>query len=1150
MTSGWEELIARVSDMVDARLRMSNENDDDNRRDIAEMVSEQLMGDRRSPYVYGLMDKMFRPNYDRKKEWGWLVRDATEKRHRPIRAEEKELEYQKLRELHREYARHLWRCADVEAIKGSMTSPEYPDSEDNKISASVEAKCVSAFLSYLKRCAEIVFGIGDAAGRKDGFATLVDVFVSRLYYLPRKADLLAFSPTAEFGGNEAHDPISEDDVVAHIRDTDDFKYLEQCRRRFDDLSPFPITADRRSGASVKYYGPIGTSGFAKMTRNIVDSLYHMTDFDIQFSVLQFHNFNESTGDEALLSSLAKRDLGPRYDFVIIHSTPDLWPTIARKERANNPDVRIYGITVWEAHDLPPRWDVYLRFVDKVSVPSEFSAVAMRKVGIYPDVVHHPVIDRDSGKEDKCPLANPNTLLRAGDKEDVTVFYNISEWTNRKGLSELVDAFVTEFLDDEGVLLYLKTYGDIGIHEAATYIGDVRLMRGLSPPGISPVYEGDDCEKRVRVGGNIVLDYARVSDSYIDCLHSCADCYVSTCKSEGHGVGVCYAALACKPILVTGYGGQTDYLLEDPVDGDRKVTFMSYGFEPACFCTTWSSKHRACRYLPHCRFFEGFVPENQRWARPDLEDCRRQMRRVAVEQRRQRLDRHRASPMDVTDGTRETRARRFILDKFDRRARAAAFRESVLSTPSVVRDIIPSIRDHNPKPHMLTGFGYTPQSAFYVFRRIRPLRLLVVNCCGYGNVGDDSYGKITRSVLQSGGDGSIEVCVVPDRFVLVETTTGDHHGGYRGTKNLRLVEVARFRNGGNIPRTKLARFDAVVFGGGGLLYPEKFTDADNAMGFYATMCRESRIPYYVISVGFQGIETRACLEDVRRTFARKEFTSFLNSAELVSVRSVVDFRVAADLMTSSAIERLSYHPDLAYATRALWRKSAPESKSKRNVIMVVVSDWANLKRNVLLRDVRETVIPGKDEVVFANWGGLDARLTDAEAVMQEEVKRAFPEGSAKLVSGVKPDLDFLAREAPERTTTMEDMWSLLLRTKVLYTGRYHSLVLGRAASVPRIETFDYMNYKFEADSLSGHGDLDADALAKRALAPLLWVRSVMTKGIPNTDRSASASWTDDYRNTTIVECNVRRGIDVPMLQNLTNVRLHELLSRLAAKEDDD
>ncbi|MDP4590908.1 MAG: glycosyltransferase, partial [Burkholderiaceae bacterium] len=54
------------------------------------------------------------------------------------------------------------------------------------------------------------------------------------------------------------------------------------------------------------------------------------------------------------------------------------------------------------------------------------------------------------------------------------------------------------------------------------------------------------------------DY-NLSDEEILFLHLESDCFVSLARTEGWGLGAFEAARLAKPIIMTGYGGQLDYL---------------------------------------------------------------------------------------------------------------------------------------------------------------------------------------------------------------------------------------------------------------------------------------------------------------------------------------------------------------------------------------------------------------------------------------------------------------------------------------------------------------------------------------------------------------------------------------------------------------
>ena len=88
------------------------------------------------------------------------------------------------------------------------------------------------------------------------------------------------------------------------------------------------------------------------------------------------------------------------------------------------------------------------------------------------------------------------------------------------------------------------------------------------------------------------------------LHQSGDCFVSLCRAEGWGLGAFEAASIGNPVVMTGYGGQADFL--DP----ELCSLVGYSLVP-------------CRV----GFYEqNFTPE-QNWAEPDLDHAVKLMRWV-------------------------------------------------------------------------------------------------------------------------------------------------------------------------------------------------------------------------------------------------------------------------------------------------------------------------------------------------------------------------------------------------------------------------------------------------------------------------------------------------------------------------------------------
>src|SRR5581483_6370804 len=66
-------------------------------------------------------------------------------------------------------------------------------------------------------------------------------------------------------------------------------------------------------------------------------------------------------------------------------------------------------------------------------------------------------------------------------------------------------------------------------------------------------------KRIRNAPPVVMHTEEMSRSQIRELHDQGHCYVSLTHCEGWGLGAFDAASLARPVIMTGYGGQTEFL---------------------------------------------------------------------------------------------------------------------------------------------------------------------------------------------------------------------------------------------------------------------------------------------------------------------------------------------------------------------------------------------------------------------------------------------------------------------------------------------------------------------------------------------------------------------------------------------------------------
>ena len=297
--------------------------------------------------------------------------------------------------------------------------------------------------------------------------------------------------------------------------------------------------------------------------------------------------------------------GLRVDWVPFEGSPDERRRPATQARVavghvvpeRFPEVRalvgsepfLVGHTVWDTDRIPGHWLRYLDEVDLLVVPSRFSAEAFGAVGVSQpvEIVPHvaPAIF------DRQPVAWKR------DSSETFVFYTIGDWTERKAVFKTIEAYLLAFSARDDVLLVVKT----SERDRRTATAG---RRGIAGPGttawaVARLLAGRRDAPRVR------LVTAALTDREIGDLHHRGGCFVSLCRCEGWGLGAFDAAAHGNPVVITGYGGQLDYLAGSP---------YLVGFE----------------LIPveDPAGFPSYAPD-QHWAEPDVEHAARLMQEIAA-----------------------------------------------------------------------------------------------------------------------------------------------------------------------------------------------------------------------------------------------------------------------------------------------------------------------------------------------------------------------------------------------------------------------------------------------------------------------------------------------------------------------------------------
>ena len=235
----------------------------------------------------------------------------------------------------------------------------------------------------------------------------------------------------------------------------------------------------------------------------------------------------------------------RYNTVILHLTPEYYPMWLKRETGK----KMIGYTVWETDKPPGHWPALLNAMDRILVPSQWNREIFIRGGVTKpiSVIPHIAANFSQMRSQSSSIPSSPDLSSWGISADDYVFYNIGMWTTRKALRDTIQCYLDSFTGDDKALLLIKT--------TKYDYTKRRFWRFFSRTE-------DAVRKMVKKYKNparVKLIAKEISQQEIFDIHARGDCYLSLCRAEGWGLGAFDAASLGKPVIITGYGGQIEYL---------------------------------------------------------------------------------------------------------------------------------------------------------------------------------------------------------------------------------------------------------------------------------------------------------------------------------------------------------------------------------------------------------------------------------------------------------------------------------------------------------------------------------------------------------------------------------------------------------------
>ena len=271
----------------------------------------------------------------------------------------------------------------------------------------------------------------------------------------------------------------------------------------------------------------------------------------------------------------------QYSHVVLHTVPEFWPRFIEKDKVN------IGYTAWETDLLPAHWPPILEKMDGILVPSTFNQRVFTHCIREIPVRAVPHITEPHSAPETAQIQNFRE--KYGINPSNRLFYTINAWNGRKNMGNLLHAYLLAFNSNDKVSLVIKT----------SKIGDRHAKSKFKEPVRQIV--NDILGNYIDPAEVILIDDDRLSETEIRILHEIGDVFVSLTHGEGWGMGAAYAASIGNPVIITGWGGQMDYIPEN------YPGILDYDLEPVKFVAGMPS----------------YSPE-QNWARADFDQAMEKM----------------------------------------------------------------------------------------------------------------------------------------------------------------------------------------------------------------------------------------------------------------------------------------------------------------------------------------------------------------------------------------------------------------------------------------------------------------------------------------------------------------------------------------------
>lgn len=273
---------------------------------------------------------------------------------------------------------------------------------------------------------------------------------------------------------------------------------------------------------------LDNTGYAEFARSWIKALNQHPGIDLALDLFSLEPDRAELGEIGkTINELSRKKLNP--DVNIITMIPPVF------ERFKKPGCKNIGLTMFESTVIPETWTAACNKMDGILVPASWNKEVFRSCGVkVPIEVVMPSIETS----EKIP-----DLVRTKPFK----FLAVGQFIPRKNYDGLIKAYWAAFTGRDDVELTIKTY---------------RKNRSADENNeISKEINSIKSSLKLKHYPKLNVITATLSSAEMTELHKNSNCFVLIPKAEGFGLPFAQAMAQGKPVIATGFSGQTEFMNE-------------------------------------------------------------------------------------------------------------------------------------------------------------------------------------------------------------------------------------------------------------------------------------------------------------------------------------------------------------------------------------------------------------------------------------------------------------------------------------------------------------------------------------------------------------------------------------------------------------